>query len=400
MQDKSLEDKLQVFLDFFIFSLQTSKSEKSILKLFPIQSNEFLILFLLRFKLYLKYEGKVLILSPYHFKILQVILLSCVQRFSRFDLVSEESILIFGLIMSVGSKVFIKEEFLLKSLVPVVFSFEFISKSLLFSLRDSTIFSAPNFWQAYFDMKYNKSNQSGLSSKLRVLKVAEVMMYFHYFFSCDFEVTSQFVDNCLASYNTNLRLLKNPVKFKVGETLYNLINFYNAKLSTKRLILSYREKVTKVISMILSKQFLVKKEAKAVVYLDRYISNSLLKSIIKSILYQKHLGNELRKQYWLKFVKLNEISELKTAESPQRHISQEMLDQIQIDVARTRQWRGQAYMDKIQGIIIKFFSMRPQNFEYFQGFNFIVSFFFEIFQNEDELMLILGYISRSMLSVP
>lgn len=401
INDKNSEEKLQVFLDFFIFSLQTSKSEKAILKLFPIHSTDFVMLFLLRFKLYLKYEGSVLLMSILHFKILQVLLSTCIQRYSRLDLVNEESLPLFSLVFSIASKVFIRDETLLSSVVPAVFSFDLIQMNLLFNLRDSTVFSAPNFWQGFFDWKFKKTfaSPNSQSQKLRVLKIAEIMMFYHYFFSTDFEVTTRFVDNCLLKYNTNLKLLQNPVKFKVGETLYYIIDFYNQKHSTQRSVMSNREKLTKVLGLILTRNLLETHDFINAIYIDRYIANSLLKCILKTVLSQKTLLNDQRRLYWLKFIQLNEIYEPKLNLTQIRQLPVQMLEQIQIDVARTRQWRGKTYTQKIQKLIVDFFEQKSDKFEYFQGFNFIVSFLFEIFEDESEFALVANHIGRTMLLV-
>lgn len=400
-EDKTLDDRIQIFLDFFIFGLETTKSEKSIIKAFPLINTAAVHLFLLRLKLYLKYEGRVLLMPIFHFKVLLMILRACVQRFSNLDLVSPENMPYFSLILSIGAKIFIKDEAKLASVVPVVFDFNGIETSLLFGLRDDTIFAAPTFWQGYFDLKQKKNYPNAQSTKLKILKIAEVMMFYHYFFSGDLDATAGFIENCLSHYNANLRLLKKGVRFKVGETLHNVLDVYNARHrgSTRRALLSYREKIAKVLGLVATFGFLAAHELPKKIYLDRYIATALLKLLLKRRMYATRLSNKTRRVLWLQFVRLADLYEPPRQLQPHQDLSTASLEQIQMDVTRTRQWRGKPYVDKMQSLLLSFFYSQPGKLEYFQGFNFIVAFLHEIFPDQVELSVVLSHVARHLIPV-
>lgn len=399
--EKDLEDSVQIYLDFFIFGLETTKSEKAILRGFPVNSVDSVSLFLLRLKLYLKYEGKVLLMPILHFKILLVLLHNVIQRYSTLDVVGPDKIHIFAFIISVASKIFIKDESKVNSVVPVVFSFENIETSLLFGLRDLTLFSSPIFWQSYFEHKYKKSYPNSNSPKMKVLRIAEIMMFYHYYFSCDFEVSMRFVESCLASYNTNLKLLKKPTKFKIGEVLHGVVDRYNErhKRATVRAVLSHREKVTTVLGLVVKLRFIDPREIGRKVHIDRYISVSMLRMLVKSRLFSQRLTAKNRRMLWLKHIKLMDIYEPKPTLPPHQTLAQESLEQIQMDVSRTRQWRGKPYTETLQSLILCFFFSQTAKFEYFQGFNFIVSFLHELFPDQTEFSIVLNYFAKNLINV-
>ena len=72
-------------------------------------------------------------------------------------------------------------------------------------------------------------------------------------------------------------------------------------------------------------------------------------------------------------------------------------EQIEVDIVRTKQWNGKLYQSKIRSVIRKFFFTSYKNFEYFQGFNYIVSFFYDFFQDEEETTKMINYISNSII---
>ena len=397
MVDKSLEEKLQVFLDFFIFNLQTTRSENSIIKMFPINSFEFILMFLLRLKLYLKYEGKSLLISIFHFKVIQNILTPFLNKYAVLDNFSEEKTKIFALIMSVTSKIFIKDEVITSSAVPTIFNFDSIQTNLLFNLRDCSIFGLQRFWVAYYEYKLNKTQGFSNSQKLKILKIAETVMFYHFFISNDLEVSRNFVESCI-NQSLNLRLLKPIVKMKMGDLLYKIFSFYNQKYINKNYIYSYKEKLSRVLTLIISKRFVVSKDYKNWIFVDRYLSNTLLKNLLKIKLYQTKMNNEQRKVTWLKFIKINELYEIKSKKVT-RQLSEGMYEQIQIDVIRTRQWKGSEYINNIKSILERFFESKPEKYEYFQGFNFIVSFLNEIYTTNSEVELVLEYFSKILFSV-
>ena len=91
----------------------------------------------------------------------------------------------------------------------------------------------------------------------------------------------------------------------------------------------------------------------------------------------------------------------KTAQTRQKTdtiISEKNLNQIHIDILRTKQWKGKNYQKKIEKIIISFFKQTQNNEDYFQGFNYITSFLYDYFQNSEKVLEILKLISKKIVT--
>jgi hypothetical protein len=81
----------------------------------------------------------------------------------------------------------------------------------------------------------------------------------------------------------------------------------------------------------------------------------------------------------------------------QGNIDVQMIEQIRIDVIRTKQWKNSDYHELLKSLIIKFIIRYESKLEYFQGFNYITSFLLDIFGNQEEALLILDYVKDILL---
>lgn len=81
----------------------------------------------------------------------------------------------------------------------------------------------------------------------------------------------------------------------------------------------------------------------------------------------------------------------------QGKIDVQMIEQIRIDVIRTKQWKNSDYHELLKSLIIKFIIRYESKLEYFQGFNYITSFLLDIFGNQEESLLILDYVKDILL---
>ena len=81
----------------------------------------------------------------------------------------------------------------------------------------------------------------------------------------------------------------------------------------------------------------------------------------------------------------------------QGNIDVQMIEQIRIDVIRTKQWKNSDYHELLKSLIIKFIIRYESKLEYFQGFNYITSFLLDMFSNQEECLLILDYVKDILL---
>lgn len=79
------------------------------------------------------------------------------------------------------------------------------------------------------------------------------------------------------------------------------------------------------------------------------------------------------------------------------NIDFQMIEQIRIDVIRTKQWKNSDYHELLKSLIIKFIIRYQSKLEYFQGFNYITSFLLDVFGNQEEALLILDYVKDILL---
>lgn len=79
------------------------------------------------------------------------------------------------------------------------------------------------------------------------------------------------------------------------------------------------------------------------------------------------------------------------------YIDVQMIEQIRIDVIRTKQWKNSDYHELLKSLIIKFIIRYKNKLEYFQGFNYITSFLLDVFGNQEESLLILDYLKDVLL---
>lgn len=80
-------------------------------------------------------------------------------------------------------------------------------------------------------------------------------------------------------------------------------------------------------------------------------------------------------------------------------ISDQMLKLIDLDVKRTNYNEGIEYQKLMSKIIKTFLMGSEQPAEYFQGFNYIVSFSYGVLQNAEHVMQMIVFLQRNMMKV-
>ena len=78
-------------------------------------------------------------------------------------------------------------------------------------------------------------------------------------------------------------------------------------------------------------------------------------------------------------------------------IDMNTIEQIRIDVIRTKQYRISDYHELLKSLIIKFLIRYETKLEYFQGFNYITSFVLDLFPAQEEALLVLDYLKEVLL---
>ena len=76
-----------------------------------------------------------------------------------------------------------------------------------------------------------------------------------------------------------------------------------------------------------------------------------------------------------------------------------MKHQIQIDVIRTKKWKGEDYQNRLSDILLNFFEHENPEMEYFQGFNYILAFLTEVFDKDHECIIFANYLAFNIIPV-
>jgi hypothetical protein len=399
LKDRSIIEKLQVMIDFIIFNFQTTKSESTILKKFPVTSLHFIKLLLLKLKLFIKYEGKFLMLSSDCFGLLKALFLNFLSSIPQAKYEDDEVTEILCLLLAVLSKIYLIKEEIFGHEKKTEFEISLIQNSLLSNIRETIIVSTSNFWKGYFDYKFKRRTNHEYSTKMKVISIAESMIFYHFFLSLDMDLSTVFIENCLQVFNINLRQLKNTVMLRVGQVLYTLTEFYNKKVSLKEVPQTAGQKVCFVLGLVVRSGYCDRKASNNILCLNHKIKNEVSQKVIEFKLRQKGVEKDKRKILWLKYADVSQDSEFKFSNESHKKLPNSMIEQIDIDIVRTKLWKGEAYQTRIRDFMISFLESVDANFEYFQGFNYITSFFAEVFEVKADFSKFMNYISSAIFSV-
>ncbi len=387
-----------MLIDFIIFNFKTSKSEATILKKFPVNSIEFIKLLLLKLKLFIKYEGKYLMLSTDCFSLLKILFLNFLNNIPQARYEDEDVIEVLCLLMSVVSKIYLIRDEMYYGKKATEFEISLIQDSLLTNLRETIVVSTSNFWKSYFEFKFRRRANHDNSTKTKVISIAESMIFYHFFLSLDMDLTTRFVENCLQSFNINLRLIKNTVMLKVGQILYTLTEFYNKKTDPTPHF-NKEQNVSFVLGLVANSGFCDPKSVQNILCINRVTKTEVSKCLIRSQLYKKVIDNGKRRFFWLKFASVTGQNDFKFFDAPVKSIPSPMKEQIEIDIVRTKLWKGEVYQSRIRDLIVSFLEQVESDFEYFQGFNYITAFFAEIFDTKKDFLHFMNHISSCIFSV-
>jgi hypothetical protein len=131
--------------------------------------------------------------------------------------------------------------------------------------------------------------------------------------------------------------------------------------------------------------------------LSKRTQKELSKFLVGHLLLTKKLERETRLNIWLKYAEFNTSPKKEKNHIFTRSSDNDIREQIEVDIVRTKQWRGKEYQEVMRNLLMDYFFVKHTDFEYFQGFNYIVSFFYDFFQNEDNTSSILEHISQNII---
>lgn len=394
IDDERIFSKIDFFLYILIFDMKVFKKISKIKKsLKNLCSNDYLKLLLLNLLLFIEYEESHLFLSDNSFEILRDFILLFIDELSDSYMDNYETIEVIDILFEVSSKIYttnIKKE--------QNFDLSLVKFSLLNILKNTTLYNVRNFWNNYFTFKFQNIFDKRLSSKSKIIKVTDIMVYYNYFLSEDIEFTIKFIESCLPIKTINFNLIKKTCIVKIKQELYHFNKELINKKKDPKKKLDRKNKLKIILSLLIKTEFVDKKIINKILFLNKPLKIYLSKKIVKRFLKQIPSNSFKRKDLWIRYINLNQKKPIfYRLKSKVTKIEKKMLDQIKIDVLRTKYIKGKEYQKILQNIIIEFFEHYNENLEYFQGFNYITAFLYEYFPNKKIVIKILDYISNYIL---
>ena len=393
INDERIFSKIDFFLYILIFDMKVftkiSKIKKSLKNLC---SNDYLKLLLLNLLLFIEYEEKYLFLSDNSFEILRDFILLFIDQLSDSYMEDYETIEVIDILFEVSSKVYttnVKKQ---------NFDLSLVKFSLLNILKNTSLYNVRNFWNNYFSFKFQNIVEKKLTPKSKIIKVTDIMVYYNYFLSEDIEFTMQFIETCLPVKSINFNIIKKTCILKIKQELYHFNKeLLDEKIDVKKNI-DKKSKLKTIFSLLIKKEFVDKEIIIKILTINKKIKIYLSKIIVKKFLRQIPSNSLKRKDLWIRYINLNKKKpKFFRLNSKVTEIDKRMLDQIKIDVLRTKYNKGTEYQKILEDIILEFFENYNENLEYFQGFNYITSFLYEYFPDKKIVIKILDYISNYIL---
>lgn len=388
--DKKFYEKLNLFVHILVFDMRITKSDDYLKSRFFIYEPSFAKLLLLKLHLYINYEDTYLFLSPQSFNMLRLYIKTYLDYLPQNDYESSETIEIVRLLFSVGKKIY-KSDLNDSKL----FSIDLVRNSLLSDFWDSYLVHTSNFWRAYFDTMYAESTEE--SNKLKAIEICESMVFYNFFLTKDMEFTCKFIESCLPVKSINMKLVQNNVTLRLGKYLYKAHNTNSKKEYIKKI--DNTKKLTMAFLVAYKLKFLDPKSISSIIVLNTQTSVRLLKGIASLRLHGSNFDMETRIFLWLKYVNLKSKRSLKYHVKPVVDLSNEEIEQIHIDVIRTKQWKGASYHAELEALTVDYIVRYTEHLDYFQGFNYILSFFYDFIGNKADLHALLDYVTNFLIKV-
>ena len=390
--ERKFYESVNLFTHIILFDMEIDRNDEFIVNRAYIYHPDFISLLLLKIKQSIKYESKYIYLSENSFSILKLLLLSYFSNLKTGDYESKETVNIVKLLFSIGTKVYNNEiiKFKAKGL-------EAIKLSLLSTLQNSFISYTHSFWQSYFDSKFIESKEK--TTKLKAVGISKNMLLYNFFINKDFEKSSEFIQEVLPVKSIKVKSFKNDVLAKVGRIIYKATHNGNKHIRMTKLSKSKERKISDILILIFKKGFIDFAILKQVLFLNACIHRKVKKGIIKFKLHAKQLDDKSRIRYWMEYIKLKSNKLYKIQDEPVVELSEKEKHQIHIDIQRTKIWKGEGYQYEVELLLCEFLVLYKPRIEYFQGFNYIFSFFYDHLLSKNDFFTMLDYITNHIINV-
>ena len=381
-----------------MFNLQTDLGHGFVYRQFPAASPELARLFFTRLLLFVKYEDQALVLKPEVFEFMRCALEGYLDYLAAKDLADDETVRRYSLVLRLSSHVFLELE---EGADAVRLGCSLMKQSLLHRLGSCATLSSREFWKAYLGLKSARPRSGSNVFKAKASKTLETMVYFNYLLSLDISAAIALVEDCAAPSASSLHLSKGLVKLRIGEAVFELTKGKRRRTDDRVRRFWVVEKLPFVLELVSRGRYLAGGDSRKLLCLDRFSSDYLAKRAVQQTLLCGRFGNDRRKALWVSYLKHHcDLPALRTQLAVERcAVSEAMAHQIEIDVVRTKKWRGDQYQRRLQRLVLSFFASAGERLEYFQGFNYIMAFLSEVLDSDEDCLAVARHLSTSLLAV-
>lgn len=386
VKEKADIEILQLLVNVVALDLNLQKDCNLIKEKLVQSSSKNLKVLLQKLKLFMKYEGSFLFISKYAFELFQTSINMYYNNISENLFESEEVAEVSKLLFYVGTRIFLKPE---NKGTPIK-----IEYSLLNASNRLLIFMSGNFWRSYFHLLTSRLEKRESSPKLRAMIASEKMLFVHYFLMGNMEMTVKLIESVIDGININFKLISKNGQLKIS------IRLYQATIKNTLKTISYQsrmEKIQIVFCLLIQKEFLTKVSFGKVSCLNSSLRLPISFSYFKIPIFKTVVNDEKRKKIWVGICKLGGTKP-PGPNFVKQILSQTQLEQIHIDVIRTKQARGESYQKILEETLIEFLEYSPVYREYFQGFNYITSFLLDYLGDRKKALVVMEYIATGMIA--
>ena len=343
-------------------------------------NSDVLLLTLMKLKLFIKYEDQALIVSSNTLKLLKSLIEDGLSTLEGEDF-SDAMMEILNLVFFLGPNIFLDT---IASEISNDFT-QMTEFSLLYHLRELPVFHIRNFWRQFYDLSYNHSINPQNTSKIRVINVVEKIMFLNFFLHPDLTYAQNFVESVFSDITVNFKVIRSSTVMKLSFDLHRV----NRRKNDENFLFLKLDKIKKVFELVIKSGFITPSK----LYLSKSIWKSVQGFALQKALSFPQLPLETRRKLWLKTCDGQSLPIKRNQD-----LTSDSLEQIKMDVGRTKFARGPEYHKMLMSVLVEFFERSTSRLEYFQGFNYITAFLLDVFDQREDVLQMLGHLSRGMIA--
>lgn len=376
---REVVDQANIIATVIILDLCVRGEYRYLKEYLTTASTDVLLIVLLKVKLFVKYENELLFVTPETMGLIRVLIESGLRVFNGEEH-SDAMMEILRLAFYLGTKIY-----LARPRNGADSPHTPVEDSMLHVIRELPVFQVMNFWRTYSEVLFYRLNKFEGSAKARTINIAEKIMYLNFFFHADINIAQTFVEALLVNANVNFRIIRNTALMKLATTIHKA----QRHSLEDRLVFAREDKVRQVLDMTVRLGYL----PPTTLLLSRPLWRRIRAIALHRELMKPGTPLLTRRQVWLRACGGTACprERLKT-------LRREQVEQVNIDVIRTKQVKGEAYQRNLESIIVEFFECTDEPLEYFQGFNYITSFLFDFFENRDHTLVALHHLRRTLIA--